>query len=294
MYIFIINPISGKHSISNTKRDIRRIMNKHNKRFKIIETTQDGSHEKDILHYKDHKTAIFVPVGGDGTVSTVINLLKDRKPTIGIVPSGSANSLARELNIPLTIPEACEVIATSKKTRNLGALCVDDKRFILDVDVGINALVMQDTPRSSKRTWGWLAYMKHAIHWIFSFNSAKFHVTIDGKEIYTRATDVMIANGGIVKYLLKRIAGYNPSPKPHFEVIFTKIRGKRDYLRYLLSFILGSLNKDPGIDVYRVDKEVTIRCQRPLPVQGDGDIIGKVPVTVTILKNAVTVIVPNT
>lgn len=171
---------------------------------------------------------------------------------------------------------------------------VDDKRFILDVDVGINALVMQDTPRSSKRTWGWLAYMKHAIHWIFSFNSAKFHVTIDGKEIYTRATDVMIANGGIVKFLLKRIAGYNPSPKPHFEVIFTKIRGKRDYLRYLLSFILGSLNKDPGIDVYRVDKEVTIRCQRPLPVQGDGDIIGKVPVTVTILKNAVTVIVPNT
>lgn len=293
MFIFVLNPISGKNDPMLTKRTIRKVMNLHNKKYLIIETTKEGSHKDKIALYKGRETATFVGVGGDGTISELLNILHGTHPRIGIIPTGSANSLARELTIPLTIPEACEVVATSKELRDLGVLSIGDRYFVLDVSAGINAMVMRDTKRKEKRIWGWMAYMKHALRWLFTFHSKRFAVTVDGVKKVYRATDVIVANGGIVKFLLKRIAGYPEVNKQHFDVIITKTRSPRDYLRYIFSFILGPLARDNRIEIIRTRKKVIIECNRELPVQGDGDIICKTPVTINVHQKAFTVIVPK-
>jgi YegS/Rv2252/BmrU family lipid kinase len=291
MYIFVLNPISGKHNPRETKRIICTAMKKHNKKHIFIETTKDGSHIADILKYKNREFTTFVGVGGDGTMSELVNILKGTNPRMGIIPTGSANSLARELSIPLTIPEAAELIATSKNLFELGILSIGEKYFVLDVSVGINAMVMKDTKRHEKRIWGWMAYMKHALRWLFTFHSKRFTVSIDGIEKKYRATDVIVANGGIVKTVLKRIAG-ETDLRTHFDVLITKTRSHHDYLRYIFSFILGPLSKDNRIEIIRARKRVTIDCTNELPVQGDGDVICKTPVTIDIHPKEVRVIVP--
>lgn len=293
MYVILFNPISGNHDSKQTKKEIRHCLHLHNKEYVFIETQKDGSHAKKVREYHDEIKTIFIAVGGDGTVSELINILFDIKPLIGIIPTGSANSLARELNIPLNVVDACNLILTSTKVRKLGVLSAFDKFFILDISVGVNALVMRDTTRPEKRSLGLMAYIKHAMRWILTFKAKTFKITIDNKVYKRKATDVIVANGGIIKSLLKRIAGYPELSRQYFDVIIIRTRSAKEYFRMIFSFILGPLNSDEAVEIIKVKKTVKIECQKELPVQGDGEIIGKVPVSLTLHNRAFSVIIPE-
>lgn len=293
MFVILLNPVSGQHDIVETKKIISRTMRLHNREFKIILMQQDGSHKVKIRKYHDELNTVFVAAGGDGTVSDLVNILADSKPVIGIIPVGSSNSLARELNIPLQTQDAVVTLVTSTKSKKLGVLVSFNRIFILDISVGINALVMRDTPRREKRIWGMMAYIRHAVRLILTFRSRKFTITVDGASKHRRATDVIIANGGIIKSFLKRVAGHAELTSQHFEVIIIKTRTLRDYMRFVISFFLGKYNKDKGIEIIRPRKTISIQCEKQLPVQGDGDIIGKTPVSITIHHRAFSVIVPE-
>ncbi len=293
MFVILLNPVSGQHDVVETKKIISRTMRLHNREFKIIEMQQDGSHIEKIRKYADERNIVFVAAGGDGTISDLVNILADSKPVIGIIPVGSSNSLARELAIPLQIQDSVVTLVTSTKSKKLGVLVALRRIFILDISVGINALVMRDTSRREKRIWGMLAYIRQAVRLILTFRSRKFTITVDGISKHRRANDVIVANGGIVKSLLKRVAGHDNLTSQHFEVIIIKTRSLRDYLRFVVSFFLGKYNKDKGIEIIRPRKTISIDCAKELPVQGDGDIIGKTPVTITIHHRAFSVIVPE-
>lgn len=293
MFVILFNPVSGQHDPLETKKIISKTMHLHNREYKVIEMQKDGSHRDKIRKYHDEINTIFVAAGGDGTVSDLVNTLADIKPVIGIIPAGSSNSLARELNIPLDIQDAIVSLVTSTKSKKLGVLTAFKKLFILDLSAGINAMVMRDTPRREKRLWGMMAYFRHAVRWLLTFRSRKFVIIVDGVNKHRRATDVIIANGGIIKAMLKRVAGHAELTRQHFEVIIIKTRSPRDYLRFAVSFILGKYNKDKGVEIIRPRKTITIHCDKELPVQGDGDIIGTTPVSITIHHRAFSVIVPE-
>jgi len=293
MFVILLNPVSGQNDPGETKKLISKTMHLHNRKFIIIESQKDGSHREKIRKYHDELNTIFVAAGGDGTISELVNTLADIKPVIGILPTGSANSLARELNIPLNIHDACVSLLTSNKSKKLGVLAAFKKLFILDISVGINAMVMRDTSRKQKRLWGIMAYFRHALRWLLTFRSKKFLITIDGETKHRRATDVIVANGGIIKALLKRAAGHPELTRQHFEVIINKTRTPLDYFIFIISFILGRLHRNKGIEILRPKKTIDIDCTKQLPVQGDGDIIGKTPVSITIHQRAFSVIIPE-
>ncbi len=293
MFVILLNPVSGQHNPVETRKIVSKTMRLHNREFKIIEMQKDGSHKEKILKYHDERNTIFAGVGGDGTISELVNILAAVKPVIGIIPTGSANSLARELNIPLNVQDACVSLVTSRKTKSMGILVAFQRIFILDVSVGINAMVMRDTLRSEKRIWGMFAYMKHALRLLLTFRSKKFQVNVDGRTIHRKGTDVIVANGGIIKMVLKRVAGHPDLTSQRFEIIIIKTREIRDYFQYAISFVLGRFERNNRIEIIHPKKTIVIDCTKQLPVQGDGDIIGKTPVSITIHHRAFSVIVPE-
>jgi len=107
---FIVNPISGNGNHNIGKTELEKYFSKE--KFKI---------EVDYSNHKKHaitltKKAIennpncIVACGGDGTINEVASCLINTKIKLGIIPVGSGNGLASNLNIPKEIKKATEII----------------------------------------------------------------------------------------------------------------------------------------------------------------------------------------
>lgn len=81
----------------------------------IEEFPQNAQELPDIIRNYQNQVNLVIVGGGDGTVNATAEGLVDTKLPLGILPLGTANDLARTLNIPSTLSEACQVIATGEK-----------------------------------------------------------------------------------------------------------------------------------------------------------------------------------
>src|SRR5215211_6687886 len=100
------NPVSGTTDAEAAWERIRQIMDEHQIPFEIYQTT--GKEDiRDVVREAIKKGfERFVAVGGDGTISGVASGLVKTKLPMVIIPTGTVNALARELQIPFTLDEA--------------------------------------------------------------------------------------------------------------------------------------------------------------------------------------------
>jgi diacylglycerol kinase family enzyme len=112
-YLFVINPISGGKQKDDHETAIKKHFDtlSHSVEFFLLDGKNDAQQLTETLEkVKPHKV---VAVGGDGTVSLVAKKLLGSEMQLGILPAGSANGMARELNIPISITEALEVVTAA-------------------------------------------------------------------------------------------------------------------------------------------------------------------------------------
>jgi YegS/Rv2252/BmrU family lipid kinase len=99
---------------------------------------------------------LIVPCGGDGTINTVLNGLPQNS-TMGILPAGTANVIARELGIPLNFKDAAKLLLTgATKKIDLGEF--NGRKFIFVAGIGFDATVADSVSSPLKKLIGKLAY----------------------------------------------------------------------------------------------------------------------------------------
>ena len=77
------------------------------------------------------------------------------------------------------------------------------------------------------------------------------------------------------------------------DLVVANVRGPLDYLRLAWRLLLGRHQPGPSLRYFPVRKEALIETRRPLPIQADGEIIGKTPLSVAIVPSAIRVVVPK-
>jgi len=236
---------------------------------------------------------LVVAGGGDGTVSAVANGLVGSETPLGIVPLGTANVLARELGIPVDLEAACQLLGdASSAFVSIDAMRVDDRCYFTQVGVGIDAIMIRDTHREAKRRFGRIAYLWTAFTRLLGFQPRHFALVIDDRPIRQSASEVLIANSGILGQPPLR---WGPGIRPddgQLDVCLVRARTIRHYLSVAGHFLLGQHAKSPNVRYLTVRKSVSIATPRPLPVQADGEIIGETPVLVHVIPQALRVVVP--
>lgn len=190
-YFFIINSRIGSKRLNAAEEAIANYFS--TEKIKV-EKTKYGGHATDLckqalLEQYSH----VVAVGGDGTVNEVVQMIACTNITLGIVPCGSGNGLARHCGIPLTINEAVKNIRIGKQ------VCIDLGKanhvyFISNAGVGIDALVCNDIKHSTKR--GLKMYMWYVTKRYLSYKPETYSITRDDqKTIQRRGFFLNIANG---------------------------------------------------------------------------------------------------
>ena len=96
--------------------------------------------------------------GGDGTVAACAGALAGTGVAMAVVPVGTGNLLARNLGIPLELPEALKV-AFGAAERVIDVLEAAEQRFVVMAGLGFDAALIRDTDDDLKERLGWLAYV---------------------------------------------------------------------------------------------------------------------------------------
>jgi YegS/Rv2252/BmrU family lipid kinase len=240
---------------------------------------------------------LIVAAGGDGTVSAVAAGLVGEENggsvPLGIIPLGTANVLARELDIPIDLEHACQLLAGPHATTRVDAMRVGPACYFTQIGVGIDALMIRDTLREHKRRFGRVAYLWTAATRLLGFQPCRFTLMIDGWRQGARASQVVVANSGTLGQPPLR---WGPDIRPddgRLDVCIVRARNLFDYLKLSWYVLTSQHRQSPNVRYFTANRTVTIATRRPLPVQGDGEIIGETPVDIVVVPGAVAVIVPD-
>ena len=234
-----------------------------------------------------------VAAGGDGTINEVINGLCARAvtlPPLAILPLGTANVLAREIGAPRT-PHALARMIASGPTLAIALGLVGERRFVQMLGVGLDARVVDGVDRNLalKRRIGKGAYLWHGLVELRRFADRRYQVTIDGES--HKAHWVIVANG---RFWAGRflVASGASLAVPTFQVCLFQASSPWSQLRYGVGLLTGRLEGCPG---YRVIPATRVTIEGPAgeAVQGDGDLIARLPVEIRVLPEALSLIMPS-
>src|SRR4051794_34997651 len=189
--LFVINPVSG----GKQKKDHEDVINKYFEKFphKIDFFFLDGKNDAEELERcieKLHPEKV-VAVGGDGTISMVAKKLLGTDMQLGIIPAGSANGMARELNIPINIEEALHTIEKGI-VRRADVININDEICLHLSDIGLNARLIKYFEEGNRR--GILGYAKVALKVFLRKQNIRVIIQAKEKEIKRDTFMVVLAN----------------------------------------------------------------------------------------------------
>ena len=227
---------------------------------------------------------LICPLGGDGTVRAVAAALVGTETPMGLLPRGTGNLLARNLNLPLvSIDEALRVALTGQNKRvDVGRLTVDhsgehevpeEHIFLVMAGVGFDAAIMADAPERLKKTVGPLAYTFSAAKNLRG-TQFKVRMKIDGEpELTRRARSVVIGNCG------KLTGGLVLLPEAEvddgwLDAVILSPAGIVGWVAVGWRLITKKRKGHQRVDHHRL-KAVSIRTEHLELVQIDGDPVGQ-------------------
>ena len=193
----IINPISGASGSRQDEGRRRRALAEHlTARLGVdatIAMTDRRGHAADLA--RDFVAAgvdTVIAWGGDGTVNEAAGPLIASSTSIGIVPSGSGDGLARSVGLPLAPEAALENILTGSVAK-IDVGWIAGRHFLNIAGVGFDAAVGVAFGKGPRRgAWG---YAKNGLTLVWSYESRHYHVAIDDDVLTGRKFLVGFANG---------------------------------------------------------------------------------------------------
>ncbi len=288
----VINPVAGLSEPGTVREKIESALLSHDILFEIYETTGNENLRQKIRNAVQQGFKLFISAGGDGTLSGVIDGLVGTQIPLVILPTGTWNTVAQIMSIPLQIDPALEVVFQDHTIRTVDALQVDQGFFVLSVSAGVGSRTMEDVKRQDKRRFGKLVDLWKGLRQLMEFRSYLFDLKIDGKPAKFRASELMVANSASLGLKALQLDPSIRMDDGKLNVCRIYANTMGEYLKLAISMLRGDQKHNWNVFCMEATREVEIRCREKLPVQGDGDIIGRLPVTVKIYPNAVQIVTP--
>lgn len=288
----VVNPNSGSYHKEGFQKSVIEIFNKSQSYPEIYYMDKIEDLDQRINKALDTGFDTFVAAGGDGTIALLANVLRG-KGTMGIIPIGTGNAIARVLNIPFSLEEALQVIMSSPVVRPMDGMDINGRLFLMSMSIGFTSSLMRDIDTKQKSSFGRLAYLFAGVRRFFLSDNKShlFDIDIDGNRMHIKAAEVIVINAapwGIPKF---KIPG-NRFDDGKAEICIVHRGRLRDIINAALDIVIRE--RKATLRYIGQGKNIKIDCTIPLAVQADGDIITKTPVTIKIIPHAVRILLPET
>ncbi|SFA78771.1 lipid kinase, YegS/Rv2252/BmrU family [Acetitomaculum ruminis DSM 5522] len=283
MYYFIVNPNSCSKKGGKIWAEIEKKLKEDNIQYKLF-MTNHRYHATEIIKSLtlEAKPKIIVVVGGDGTINEVINgIINVKSVTLGYIPAGSSNDLARYLKLPREPLEALNLILNPKyfTLLDIGRVSygTSSRRFLVSCGIGLDAGVCHEAldselkTRLNKFNLGSLTYAGIAIKQLIKCNPSKGIVILDDSKrlnfdnVYFTTILNSPYEGGGFKLC--------PKARPDDSYLDVIVVDNIIKLKMLMLFPIahfGLHTKIKGVHIYRC-KSAEIHLSKKSPVHTDGE-----------------------
>ena len=229
---------------------------------------------------------VIVAAGGDGTVHDVAAGLLGTPVPLGMIPTGTANVFAREVGLP----RSPERVAATLMNGRIGAIPVgqvNGQPVLFVVGIGFDAQAVRQFETAGTRKLGQAGFVVPIVHALFSQGKSLQIATDRGRSeaewvIVTRAQRYA---GG---FILCREAGLTQT---RFYVLRFMGRGPFVRLRQLSALACGLMRFDPDVSFEAADW-VRVEGDADTPVQVDGEMLGALPIEISLHEKQLQLIVP--
>jgi len=280
----VINPASGPNQpILNTLNDVFR---KYDVNWDVSITKRYGDARRQAQEAIARGVDLVVGYGGDGTQHELANAVIGTETPMGILPGGTGNGFAREMNIPKDLHEAVEVLCTCRTIREVDAGRVQDAYFIQRLYAGVPP--EKQTSRDLKERYGLLAYAITLPKQVLGTPESEYRLTIDGRTISVGGIKCYIVNSGRMGTGLTLDESFSPT-----DGVLDVFVVSRKPLSIMSSEarLLRLPTLDAGLYYWR-GGHITIDAQPEQAIWMDGEYHGKSPVTAQIMPGALRVVAP--
>lgn len=189
--LLIVNPISGTSNKTDIVDHLLRRLSALGVQADVRYTTCRGNATQLAQRAIEKEYEAVVTVGGDGTINETAAALSGSSVTLGIIPAGSGNGLARHLGIPVDVDGAIDVIMQNHRvTIDYGTM--NGLPFFCTFGIGFDAAVSHRFARQRRR--GPLSYIKSAIDEFVQFHPSTYTISANGKVLTEKAFLVACCN----------------------------------------------------------------------------------------------------
>ena len=261
--------------------------------FEIFRTSAPGDAARRVRAGGDFDHILVA--GGDGTLNEVICEAPEERP-IGILPLGTSNSVARELEIPRDLAGALAVFRRGTVRRiDLGVLfpgAAASRRFALCVSAGFDAAVIHALARRRRGAMHIAAYLLHIFKCLRRYRYPPIRVLADGELLPAGCSQVVVTNTrhyGFPMRISERVAIDNG----RLQVVAMYPRGPLSILRYILAAVRGRIENLPDVHTRPARRVRLEAASAEVPCQVDGEPCGRLPVEIGVAPGAALMIVPE-
>jgi len=304
-WAIIINPKSGKRKFRQQRKYLFQTLKHAGIQFDYRVTKFAGHAVKIAKYFADKNFQNFLILGGDGTMSEVINGIfsADIKDVallkFALIPRGTGNDWGRFWGLTTDYKKSIDIFLKGKvQFIDIGKVEYEMEEtkkshfFINSIGFGLDAAVVNLTHRL-KEIFGSHSFMYTValLGAVFSYKPHKVRIFSDEKKLTESMFSMNIANGCYSGGGMKQ----NPKAIPYdglLDVMLAKKPTFRDIITALFRLFNGKLLEHPVIESFQARK-LLVQCDKKALLEADGIIVNSAsPFIISIIPNAIQMIVP--
>jgi diacylglycerol kinase (ATP) len=290
--LVIFNPAAGR----SPKRRLGAILEQLDALGCLVvvrETAARGDAETFAREADEDLFDLVAAAGGDGTINEVVNGLAASNLPLAVLPLGTGNVLANEIGLPRSAKRLARLVASgTARPVWMGEIAngaIGERRFLMMAGIGFDADVVAGLDEALKRRVGKLAFVHAIVAEIIHYRRNRYSVTCEGIE--HSVASAVISKGHFYggRFVLAPAARLD---EPWLYLILFMRTGRVAALKYLVAMALGVVHRLSDIQILRTT-ELSVSAPGGAVVEGDGDIVAKLPVRIRIAERPLLLVQPG-
>lgn len=242
--------------------------------------------------------------GGDGTIHDLLQGMAGSSACLGIIPLGTANTLAHDIRLPLhPVAAARACLHAAPRRIALGSVQYRDfsgntasRYFTVTAGVGVDAHLFYRLNAAAKHRLGMTSYYSKAI-WLWLTHPLDYfqaEVFKDGRAEAVLVSQLLAVRLRYFGGVLRELAPGASLDRNNLRLVLFRTQSRIAYLRYIIRGLLGTEWQVGGIELSDAER---VHCRPRSPdqrifVEADGELVGTLPAEISMVPDALNLLVP--